>query len=87
MHQDLQRQWRTPKERRKEANRKRQKEKKEDAHEVFAIGLDVDSNSGLGFDWPPEKIPKQSAGTEEAVQSASAAMSAILLATGAQAPI
>ena len=47
----------------------------------------MDSNSGLVFDWPMEKIPKQSAGTDEAVQSASAAMSGTLLATGAQAPM
>ena len=37
---------------------KRRKEKKEDEHEVFASGLDVDSNSGLVFNWPSEKIPK-----------------------------
>ena len=51
---------------------KRQKEQKGDADDVFSIELDLDSNSGLVFDWPPEKIPKQIAATEEAVQPASA---------------
>ena len=38
--------------------------------------MDVDSNSGLAVEWPPERIPKQSAGTEEAVQVAIANPSA-----------
>ena len=68
-------------------DQKTQKLQKGSVDEVFAIGLDVDSNSGLVFEWPPEEIPKQSAGTEEAVQSGSAATSATLLASGAQAPM
>ena len=51
---------------------KREKEQKGDADEVFSIELDLDSNSDLVFDWPREKIPKQIAGTEEAMQAESA---------------
>ena len=65
----------------------KQNEKKGDADEVFPIELDLESNTGLVIDEPSEEMPKQSTGTEKAMQLASADMSATLLATCLQAPL
>ena len=69
------------------SEQKWQKEKNIDSVEVVAIESDVESNSGLVIDEPPEEMLKQSTGTEQAMQSASADPSATLLATGLQPPM
>ena len=52
---------------------------------MIAIESDAESNSGLMIDEPTEGTPKQS--VEQAMQSASADLSATPLVTGVQAPM
>ena len=71
-----------PEGKKKGQKQEKNKEKQSNAKEVVALQSDVESDAAFVIDEPEKGTPKQSAGTEQTVQSASANRSATPMAMG-----